>query len=143
MANALQFIESNIEDLDKAEVQAEIVKKFEEFLNGDEVKLKYPNLALLLTIYQDAKEFSIQELQLISELLFKADDLLKSSINSNLERFKVTVKDNSRRRGFKWDDLALFYEWSFEADRIREYIKLNKTPLRQVHLEAISEAMKT
>jgi hypothetical protein len=62
MANALQFIESNIEDLDKAEVQAEIVKKFEEFLNGDEVKLKYPNLALLLTMYQDAKEFSIQEL---------------------------------------------------------------------------------
>jgi len=29
MANALQFIESNIEDLDKAEVKAEMEKKFE------------------------------------------------------------------------------------------------------------------
>ncbi len=30
MANALQFIESNIEDLDKEDVQKEIAKRFQE-----------------------------------------------------------------------------------------------------------------
>jgi len=40
MANALQFIESNIEDLDKEEVQQEIAKKLTEKLNSE--KASYP-----------------------------------------------------------------------------------------------------
>ncbi len=40
MANALQFIESNIEDLEKEEVQKEIAKRLAEKLNSD--KTEYP-----------------------------------------------------------------------------------------------------
>ena len=42
LANALQFIESNIEDLDQAEVQEKISKEF--INNIDAVITKYPNL---------------------------------------------------------------------------------------------------
>lgn len=35
MANALQFIESNIEDLDKEDVQIEIARRFVEKCNSE------------------------------------------------------------------------------------------------------------
>ena len=37
MANALQFIESNIEDLDKEEVKEAIEKKFNDLLNNTDL----------------------------------------------------------------------------------------------------------
>ncbi len=39
MANALQFIESNIEDLDKEEVKEAIEKKFNDLLNNTNLLL--------------------------------------------------------------------------------------------------------
>jgi len=45
MANALQFIESNIEDLDKEEVQIQIEKKFIE--TAQKIGEKYKNIGLL------------------------------------------------------------------------------------------------
>ena len=41
MANALQFIESNIEDLDKEEVKEAIEKKFNDLLNNTDLQKNY------------------------------------------------------------------------------------------------------
>ena len=41
MANALQFIESNIEDLDKEEVKEAIEKKFNDLLNNTDLQNNY------------------------------------------------------------------------------------------------------
>lgn len=60
MANALQFIESNIEDLDKEDVKAEIEKKFEAFVEG--ISEKLGELRVLWRMYSEEGKFSIQEL---------------------------------------------------------------------------------
>lgn len=52
MANALQFIESNIEDLDKEDVQKEIAKKFFEAISADPAK--YPHIAGLKSLYSES-----------------------------------------------------------------------------------------
>lgn len=62
MANALQFIESNIEDLDKAEVKAEMEKKFEQFVNSDSIALSYPAFKQLQKMYSEEQAFNINEL---------------------------------------------------------------------------------
>lgn len=49
MANALQFIESNIEDLDKEEVQIEIAKRLTEKINSE--KQQYPQFSRFLDMY--------------------------------------------------------------------------------------------
>ena len=51
MANALQFIESNIEDLDKEDVQKEIVKRLTEKINGE--KDKYSALSRIQSLYDE------------------------------------------------------------------------------------------
>ncbi len=62
MANALQFIESNIEDLDKAEVKAELEAKFDKFIKSDEIALKYPSFIRLQKMYTEDQSFTIAEL---------------------------------------------------------------------------------
>jgi ABC-type multidrug transport system fused ATPase/permease subunit len=51
MANALQFIESNIEDLDKEDVQKEIVKRLTEKINSE--KDKYSALSRIQSLYDE------------------------------------------------------------------------------------------
>ena len=59
MANALQFIESNFEDLDKEDVQKEIAKKFAERILSD--KDSYPNFVKLASIYGGDTSSSSEE----------------------------------------------------------------------------------
>ena len=51
MANALQFIESNIEDLDKEDVQKEIVKRLTDKINAE--KDKYSALSRIKSLYDE------------------------------------------------------------------------------------------
>ena len=68
MANALQFIESNIEDLEKDEVQKEIVKKFLTKIEAE--KATYPQIGMLAKYYNEgssdtANSLNIEELRLV------------------------------------------------------------------------------
>lgn len=47
---------------------------------------------------------------------------------------------NISRKGFKWDDLVLKFEWTFESDEIIAYAKQSQT-LRQQHKDAILQAI--
>jgi hypothetical protein len=48
-------------------------------------------------------------------------------MNSHIDRFVEVVKESTNIKGSKWDDLILRFEWTFEADKIRDFIKENKT----------------
>lgn len=71
MANALQFIESNIEDLEKEEVQQEIIKKYLAKIRSEQST--FSSLAKLAALYEegnsDETHFTIDELKLVEELL--------------------------------------------------------------------------
>lgn len=71
MANALQFIESNIEDLDKEDVQIEIAKRFVEKCRSE--KHQYTEIGNLAKLYDashtDAQHLSFDQMRLIEELL--------------------------------------------------------------------------
>ena len=56
------------------------------------------------------------------EILEKGDMRLRSLINDDVERFCSVVKDSSSIKGIKWDDIVLRFEWTYEADYIREYL---------------------
>jgi hypothetical protein len=75
MANALQFIESNIEDLDKEEVQVEIAKRFVEVCNKN--KEQYSSFSRLSKLYNEEKHdqstLSFDQMRLIDELMIQAD----------------------------------------------------------------------
>jgi hypothetical protein len=85
-------------------------------------------------MFKEEGKFSILELQLISELLYNVDESVRLQINGNIQRFIEVVKEYGSRRGMRWDDLALIFEWTFERDRIFEFFKSTKTPLKERHI---------
>ncbi len=85
MANALQFIESNIEDLDNENVQTEINKKFSQKVY--DLSAKYPNTRVLA----ETNNLSIKEKDVIYDILRKSDTKLRDNINSEIQRFVEQV----------------------------------------------------
>ncbi len=71
MANALQFIESNIEDLDKEDVQVEIGRRFIEKCNSE--KEQYTEIGHMSMLYDanktDGQHLSFEEMRIIEEVL--------------------------------------------------------------------------
>ena len=71
MANALQFIESNIEDLDKEDVQVEIGRRFIEKCNSE--KEQYTEIGHMAKLYDanktDGQNLSFEEMRIIEEVL--------------------------------------------------------------------------
>lgn len=82
-------------------------------------------------MYNEDKAFGISELSFINEILFKADDTLRSSINNHILRFVKVITDHSQIKGIKWDDLVIKFEWSFEADRIKDFLNSHETGLKE------------
>jgi predicted transcriptional regulator len=120
MANALQFIESNIEDLDNENVQAEINAKFK--AKVDELVAKHPNLRQL-TVLGDSNGISIKEKEIIYDILRKSDTKLRNNINDDIQRFVAQVKQDITVSGIKWDDIALNFEWISQKDQIEALMK--------------------
>jgi hypothetical protein len=71
MANALQFIESNIEDLDKEDVQVEIGRRFIEKCYSE--KAQYTEIGHMAKLYDanktDGQHLSFEEMRIIEEVL--------------------------------------------------------------------------
>ena len=113
MANALQFIESNIEDLEKDDVQKEIARRFVEKCNLE--KIQYTQIGQLAKLYSetahDEKHISYEQMRLTEEILINADHELKVMINANLDHFIQTMKTMSLIKGCRWDDIVLKFEY--------------------------------
>lgn len=111
MANALQFIESNIEDLDKEDVKKEIENKFTSKLEN--LLLTYQNFSKILEEHYNGN-LRFEEINIIHEIIEKSDDKLKSLINEDAQKFISFIKNSGTKKGMKWDDLVTLFEWSFE-----------------------------
>ena len=86
MANALQFIESNIEDLDKEETRKKIELDFKTKL--EELKLSYTNFDQIEN-YHSKGDMKFNEISIIGELLNKGDDKIFKKINQDVQLFIV------------------------------------------------------
>jgi hypothetical protein len=106
LANALQFIESEIEDLEKGERIAK--RKTDTAAKLDELVTKYSNFK---TIDLNLEEMDPEQLEVIFNLLTKADDKALQLMNTNIEIFEALRKADLDKKGIKWEDLILRFEW--------------------------------
>ena len=60
--------------------------------------------------------------KLLVEIFKKADDKLLDFIKEDTLRFAIQVCLNFEKKGKKWEDIFLEFEWSFEANKIHERI---------------------
>jgi ATP-binding cassette, subfamily B (MDR/TAP), member 1 len=114
LANALQFIESNIEDLEKDDVQKEVVNKFISAINNASIVNK--NIIQLGKLYSENstssdQNFTIDQVKLVEEVLSQADGILLSNINQNVQAFIKVVKEKSLVKGCRWDDIVFRFEY--------------------------------
>ena len=70
----------------------------------------------------ESNNLSIEEIRLIEEILQKADINLKQKIDTSIEEFIECIKNNSKRKGIRWDDIVLKFEWKFEMTLIKDYL---------------------
>jgi hypothetical protein len=50
-------------------------------------------------------------MRLIEEILLQADIKLKELIDKNLEGFLLSVKESSKVKGIRWDDIVNRFEY--------------------------------
>ena len=110
-ANALQFIESNFEELNKE--QRTILNL--ESLQSTIKKLKdnYPNFVSL-------KDFELKEdyVEVLLAVLSKSDQKALETINNHIESFIKFFTEVGNVKGFKWDDIVVKHEWNCEISNI-------------------------
>ena len=120
MANAIQFIESNIEDLEEKEAQKHIENNYRKRITG--LSQESPSFNKLWNEYE-LKNLTLDEIKMIDNILRKMDEKLKSTIAENVDGFISIVKKNSATKGIRWDDLVRKLEWTYgEYKEIQEYI---------------------
>jgi hypothetical protein len=72
------------------------------------------------------KEFDIanpKAKKMLLEILNKADKQLKDNVLQDVRRFLIFVKANFDKKGKKWEDIVLEFEWSYEENKIKNEIR--------------------
>ena len=118
-ANALQFIESNVEDLTPEQklqnLSTDLKKAFEA------LKTKFPNVANLFTDYENQPP-NIK--QLVLELLNSVNESLLAKANDSIENFKQAIDKCAAKFGSGWADIIINFNWHSELAGICEQSKL-------------------
>jgi len=109
MSNALTFIESNVEDLDKEQRKT----KNSEDLVKEIKKLSSSQIKTLASA-----ELNEIQTALLLQVLKKADSVALKFIEEAPAAFMKQLDEDSLVPGMKWDDLVLNFEWSFELEKI-------------------------
>ena len=111
MANALTFIESNVEDLTKEERLVKNMSDLKELMAT--LSKTRPQIATI-----DVNELSEIQNMLLLQVLLKADKIALDQICDETEAFVTQLKSESQIAGMKWDDLILNFEWECEVRSI-------------------------
>lgn len=109
LANALTFIESDIEDKDKQQMHEFIEKKFAE-------KLQDLNNKQLSSYFETVDDHSLKEI--VNTTFEKADVKALKSIANNVELFTQLLDEVKESKGVKWDDMCVKHEWNVEMSHI-------------------------
>ena len=55
----------------------------------------------------------------------KGDEKVRALINTDTKRFADIIVKFVKDKITKWDDIVIAFEWTFEADKIKELIEKN------------------
>ena len=132
MANALTFIESNVEDLDKAQ---RLEKQRTDLLEAyDRQVLLRPNIGKI-----DIGRLDDTQTDILLQILLKSDRSALDLIDSEYGTFQRQLEQDSKIAGTKWDDLVLNFEWTCEIESI---INGNQFQLSSEQRDLVIEATK-
>lgn len=120
LANALPFIETDIEDLDKEDRIKKVIDGINTNLEG--LKEKYGRLGCLKPMQDGSESEWIEKepewLQLVYDILSKADAKALQSIDNNTDKFIEFVDSETlSRKGCTWDDIIYKFEWLSNFDQ--------------------------
>ena len=124
-ANALQFIESNVEDLTKEERLDYIKREFTTLVAGLKAEA---GIFAALEKYENQEDLS----DLIIQLFKKSDEKALRFLKESPKDFIDLFDELSQLKGQKWDDIALKHEWNCE---IKPFIAKQSSDARKI-LEA-------
>lgn len=138
-ANALSFIESNIEELENEELKDQLVSNFRQRLT--EHSQAYPNLQVLDEHFANQK-LSIDNIKLIADIFDKTDDKFKAALNSDVPSFVALIDQQSiGTEAMRWDDIVVLFEWSSaERVQIQELVRQSRT-FDETNKQEINEAL--
>ena len=117
-ANALQFIESNVEDLTPEQKQQNLDNDLKKAF--DDVKGKHSNVAQL---YDEFSNSTANIKQLVLDLMNSANDDILSKANLRSQDFAKVIHKCSTKFGSSWSDIVINFEW------YDELVKIQKEPL--------------
>lgn len=108
LANATQFIESEIENLDKEERIKKMKEETQTKMN--EIVQKYPQYANLKFNFED---MDAELVELLFNLFNKADSKFLEVVSTDVDALKNFVEEEfADHKGLKWDDLIVLHEWT-------------------------------
>lgn len=115
MANALAFIESNIEDLDK-EKRAQKIKKD----LTSEIETICASHPSFLAIKQALLSKSDDILELLLQVFTKSDAKAMALLASDPQSLLSQLEENEANlgKGMRWDELVLRIEWKCEIETL-------------------------
>lgn len=131
MANALSFIESKIESMDRDKrvlVQKEELRK----MIADFAAHRPGISALSDRLYDET------QLSLLLQTLQKADSILLDNIAENSEMFIELLVRESKIAGMRWDILVISFEWLVEYEQTMADPNLDSAQKAQVKTAAKS-----
>lgn len=129
MSNALAFIESNVEDLDKDQRREKNATDLLAAYEG--LVAQRPNIKSL-----DISDLSETEITLMLQILLKSDNCALDLIDKHPDLFMNQLAEESKVAGMKWDDLVLNFEWTCEIQALLESDQVDDE-----HKETVREAM--
>ena len=112
-ANALQFIESNTEDLTPEQKKENLDSDFKKAF--DAINEKHPNVANLHQEFADSHD---RIKQLIMELLNSIDEDILTRASANPQSFLNSIKKCSDKFGSGWADIVMDFTWPDEYQKI-------------------------
>ena len=101
-ANALQFIESNVEDLNEEQKKERLDTDLKEAF--EKVKKMFPNVSQLYVNFTEKNE-DIKKM--ILELLNSVDDKVLAVANETSDRFLEAINKCSEKFGSSWADVII------------------------------------
>jgi len=109
LANALSFIETDIEDKDKEKYQAYVKEQLAD-------KMSQIGSAELQSYIKTADDFSLEDV--LFTTLEKADGKALAAITKHVDVFIELLKEVKESKGVKWDDMCVKHEWNVEMSQI-------------------------
>jgi len=141
MANALQFIESDQEDLEPAEKKRRAIEEIKEIMEKTTALRNSESILQRVSEEDAAPDFVI----VVRDILKRADQAALSTIDRNTAQFLDYTQQRYQQVGVKWEDLILEFEWFVsEVPKIKDVLAgANLSELTKTDIEVLIKKQPT